>query len=105
MHLLKKKLKYISNFFIKGVGGVKSNNDPPRHTGALLGAIPRHHYELFILVVKLSVVERRARRCLKAHIKTYLIHALHFKIKVMCKVKVRLNVTMKCFSSLGYRVD
>ena len=57
------------------------------------------------MVVKLSVVERRARQHLKVHIKAYLIHALHFKINVMCKVKVRLKVAMKRFHILGYRVD
>ena len=55
--------------------------------------------------MKLSVVERRARQHLKAHIKVYLIHALNFKIKVMCKVKVRSKVTIKRFHMLGYRVD
>ena len=54
---------------------MKLKNDPPGHTGALLVAMPRRQYELFIVVVKLSVVERRARRRLKANIKTHLIHA------------------------------
>ena len=57
------------------LGGVKSKNDPPGRTGALLVAMARRQYELFIVVVKLSVVERRARRHLKAHIKIHLIHA------------------------------
>ena len=65
----------------------------------------RRQYELFIVAVKLSVVERRAGQHLEAHIKGYLIHSLHFKIKVMCKVKVRSKITMKRFHILGYRVD
>ena len=56
-------------------GDVDSKNDPPGHTGALLVTMPRRQYELFIVVVKLNVVERLARRHLKALIKTYLIHA------------------------------
>ena len=59
-----------------GINGVYiKKNPPPGHTGALLVAMSRHQYEIFIVVVKLSVVERRARRSLKAHIKTHLIHA------------------------------
>ena len=79
-HLLKKRnWKPIGLFGTPPIfwswGDVNSKNDPPGHTGALLVTMPRRQYELFIVVVKLNVVERRARRHLKALIKTYLIHA------------------------------
>ena len=61
--------------------------------------------ELFIAVVKLSVVERLERRRLKAHFKTHLIHDYHFNINFMCQVKVRSNITMKRYLILGIRVD
>ena len=99
----KRHWKSIGNIWSKG--GVKSKTIRPAPTGALLVAIPKRQYELFIVVVKLSVVERWARQQLKVHIKAYLIHALPFKIKVMCEVKVRSKVTMKRFHILGSRVD
>ena len=46
---------------------------------------------------KLSAVARRARRRWKAHVKTHLMHVLHYKIKVTCKVKVRLKVKNTVF--------
>ena len=56
------------------LGGLKSKNDPPGHTGVLLVAMPRRQYVLFIVVGKLSVVERRATRRLKTNITTHLTH-------------------------------
>ena len=41
---------------------VKKKNAPPGYTAELLVAMRRHQYDLFIVVVKLSIVERRARR-------------------------------------------
>ena len=38
------------------------------------------------------IVARRARRRRKAFIKTQLIHAKHYRIKVTCQVKARLKV-------------
>ena len=60
--------------------------------------MPRRQYESFFVVVKLSVVVRRASRRSKALIKVHLIHAQHFKIKVTRQVKVRSKVTMKSFT-------
>ena len=57
------------------LGSVKSEYIKPGHAGASLVAMPRRQYESFFVVVKLSVVVRRASRHLKTLIKVHLIHA------------------------------
>ena len=66
---------------------MKSKKGLHGHTGALLVAMPRRQCESFVVAVKLSVVERQARRRLKDLTKVHLTQL--FKIKVMCQVKVR----------------
>ena len=51
-----------------------SKYDQLGHAGASLVAMPRRQYESFFVVVKLSVVVRRASRRLKALIKVHLIN-------------------------------
>ena len=69
----KKKSKIGSLLF--ELGGVKSKYNQPGHINASPVAKPKHQYELFFVVVKLSVVVRRATRRLKALVKMQLIHA------------------------------
>ena len=77
-----------------------SKYDQLGHAGASLVAMPRRQYESFFVVVKLSVVVRRASRRLKALIKVHLINGLHFKMEVTSQVKVRSKVTVKRFHLL-----
>ena len=67
-------------------GGVKSKYDQPGNAVAFLVAMPKRQYELFFVVVKLSVVVRRASRRLIALIKVHLIHA---KYKIKAPVRSR----------------
>ena len=82
----------------KGVKGVKFHPsrrscgcifDPSLQSGG--GGIPPR------LCRKLSAVARRARRRWKAHVKTHLMHVLHYKIKVTCKVRLKEKNTIFAF--------
>ena len=72
-HLEKKKLKII--LLLWELEGCKSKHYQPGHTGALLVYMPGPRYESCVVVVILSIVERRARRCLKVLIKMHLKYA------------------------------
>ena len=87
---------------LEGGGGVKWKNDLAALTGALLVAMPRRQYE----PVPWSETKHRSETgdVAFALAEMHLIHAWHFKIKVICQVKVRSKVKMKRFHILGSRV-